>query len=274
MADIQVLTVRVEHLSRSADCWNTAMICAVVLAAIAAILVGIATWKSVTEGKKLAIAQDVLGKAKEANLSLELKDKDRQIATVQRGTAEAKERAAKLEVEALSLKKELLHLGARENLLSGSLRENLVGSLKPFAQQSIEVRYGLSAMGTAQHIPEPAGPDVLGLANSLIKVLQDAQWSVPPVPFVSALQGPPGISIQVSPKASPSTGKAADTLAASLRDVPLGTQGPFPAELSGSPRIGTTRVFIPEVPGGPAAEKSIPAPTDETVILVVLAHPK
>ena len=38
--------------------------------------------------------------------------------------------------------------------------------------------------------------------------------------------------------------------------------------------MGTVRVFTPDTPGGPATEKSLPAVTDETIVLVVLARPE
>jgi hypothetical protein len=55
-------------------------------------------------------------------------------------TKDAKERAARLEVEALSLRAELLRQGARENLLSGKNRTRLVDALKPFAGQAVHQR--------------------------------------------------------------------------------------------------------------------------------------
>ncbi len=184
------------------------------------------------------------------------------------------ERAAKAEADALSLRMELLRQGARENLLVGGARSQLVALLRPLAGQRAEVRFGLSAFGVVQDVVEPAGPDVLGLASSLIKVLQEAQWMLPIVPTVSALQGPPGITVVISPKASQPTVKAADLLVKSMRGVPFEIQGPIPTELSANPRIHTTRVFTPDVPGGPATEKPLLPQTDETIVLVVLAHPK
>jgi hypothetical protein len=188
--------------------------------------------------------------------------------------ATQQERAATLEVEALSLRMELLKQGARENLLVGAKRDKLIASLKPFAGQNVEVRYGLNPVGFLQHIPEPAGPDVRGVADSLTKVLQEAQWSLPSAPLMSYLQGPAGLTVQISPKASPSTLKAANALVKSLGAVPLGIQGPIPTELSANPRLGTVRNFVPDIPGGPAIERSLPPQTDETIVLVVLAHPK
>jgi hypothetical protein len=176
--------------------------------------------------------------------------------------------------KALSLRTEVLEKGARENLLVGTIRDKLIASLSPFARHSVEVRYGRSTFGVLQQVPEPAGPDVMGLANSLIKLLQEAHWSLPPVPTVSALQGPPGMTVHISPKASPGTIEAANVLVKSLRDVPFEVQGPIKLELIGTPRVGTVRVFTPDVPGSRATEKPLPPQTDETIVLVVLAHPQ
>jgi hypothetical protein len=66
------------------------------------------------------------------------------------------------------------------------------------AFKSVEVRYGLRTMGFLQHTPEPAGPDVMGLAKPLIRVFQDAGWQIPLAPFMSTLQGPPGLTIDIS----------------------------------------------------------------------------
>src|ERR1017187_4577402 len=65
------------------------------------------------------------------------------------------ERAAKAELE-------LLRQGARENLLAGAVRSKLIGSLKPFAGQSAEGRFGRSKFGILQKFPEPAGSGVMG----------------------------------------------------------------------------------------------------------------
>jgi hypothetical protein len=204
----------------------------------------------------------------------QLRQFDRALTEAKTELGRQQERAAKAEADALSLRMELLRQGARENLLAGAARNKLIASLEPFAGQSAEVRFGRSTFGLLQNIPEPADWDVKGLADSLIKVLQEAQWTLPAAPTVSALQSPPGMTVQISPKASSSTVRAANVLVQSLRDVPFEIQGPFPSELSGNPRVGTVRVFTPDMPGGPATEKPLPPQTHETIVLVVLAHPK
>jgi hypothetical protein len=215
-----------------------------------------------------------MGNAKEAHLQKRLADTNVIAALADEGAAEANRKAAALEVEALSLRLELLRRGPRENMLVDVTRDKLVAALKPFTGQSVEVRYGLDPMGYAQKVPLPTSQDVMGLADSLIEVFQDAKWSIFPAPSMSVLQGPDGISVQISDKASPATVAAAKELVKALRVVPFTTQGPLTTPLIGMPRQGTLRAFMPQVPGGPAVLTPIPEQTDETVVLSVLAHPK
>ena len=111
---------------------------------------------------------------------------------------EAKAANLKLEVKALSLQKEILQMGSRENLLVGDARQRLVDALLPFAGQSVEVRFGVSTFGLVSNVQDPAGPDTLGLANSLIRVFTDAQWNVLPVAFPSNTQSQHGIILQTT----------------------------------------------------------------------------
>ena len=207
-----------------------------------------------------------MGNVKENYLQIRLGN-----ATERAGKAE--ESAAELEVEALSLRKELLRQGPRENLVSGKARTELVDALKPYRGQSVEVRYGLNPNFLPGTSAEPSSPDAIGLAKSLNEVLKDALWSVPPVPLLSNWQGE-GINVQISPNASRSTVKAAEELIKSLHEVPLAAVGPWRIKVADNPRKGTMRVFLPVVPGGPAIETPLPPQTDETIVLVVLAHPK
>ncbi len=240
------------------------MICGLVEAFFAAGFVLLTTQVIVTKSRQLTKVQAFLATAKDRQLESDLKQKDGDI-------ARANERAAKLEVEALQLRMQLLKQGARENLLTGEVRQKLVGALKPFEGQSVEVRFGLNAF--QEHSMEPASPDVRGLAESLVGLSQDSKWQVPPIPFMSVLQGPSGMTVQISPKASDLTVRAALALIDALRAVPLQVQGPIRTEMTSNPRKGTVQVFLPQVPGGPGILTPMPEPTDETIILTVLAHP-
>jgi hypothetical protein len=120
MDEIQSLTSRVQQLGNAVDFWNRWMLWGLVFAALAAIWIGLTTRLTIVRSKQLAVVQASLDKAKEGQLALELKEKDRQIAEVksesdqktaglqarareadariaesQRGSAEANERAKK-----------------------------------------------------------------------------------------------------------------------------------------------------------------------------------
>jgi hypothetical protein len=76
VSDIQALTFRVQTLGQSVDRWNTAMIWALVLTAIAAVAVLATTRIVITQAGKLGEAQRELAVAKEQQLAIDLKDKD------------------------------------------------------------------------------------------------------------------------------------------------------------------------------------------------------
>src|SRR5579863_4046913 len=87
MPDIQALNLRVQGLGQSVDWWNSAMIWALVFAAIAAVAVVITTRKSITQTGKLSEVQAELARAKEAQLALDLKSTDEAIAATKERTA-------------------------------------------------------------------------------------------------------------------------------------------------------------------------------------------
>jgi len=288
MSEMERLTARAHDLTSSIAHWNNGYMILVALTVLLAGGVFVTQFVASRRSKLLADVQELIIKEKDRIAGVDSAAKDERIADALKQAGEsnkaaalaneragiASEKAAALEVEALSLRMDLLRQGARENLLVGKSREKLIASLKPFAGQSIEVRYGLNTFGMLQRVPEPASPDVRGLAESLIAVFTEARWSIPQAPLVSVLQGPDGITVQISPKASPSTVTAAEALVKALKDVPLTAQGPIPTELSAMPRQGTVRLFMPATLGGPAVLTPLPDPTDETIVLSVLAHPK
>lgn len=253
MSEIQSLTLRARDLSHAVDRWNAAMIGALVLTALAAIFVVLTTRIALTKAKKLAEVQEELIRAKDAQLTSDLKEKDAKI-------ADTNERAAALEVEALNLRKQLLEQGPRGNLLAGENRRKLVNALKRFSGQKIDVRHSATTMmvnGTVV-LSTPIGDDALGLANALIGILKDAGWNVPPTPLISGFQGH-GVEVEILHNASSETRVAAGALAEALRQVPLGVNGPSPITVDHAKRVGT--------------EVILPALDENTIILVVLTHP-
>lgn len=173
-----------------------------------------------------------------------------------------------------AIQKELLRLGPRQTLLTGAAHDRLVSVLRRFPGQSAELRFGLNPIGFLQNIPAPASDDVIGVLDALAKILGDAQWTLPPGPFISPLQSPPGITVQISPNASGQTVKAADILVKALREALLETQGPTRTETKANPRMGEARHFTGDVPGGSmATRKPAPPQTEETIVISVLARP-
>jgi hypothetical protein len=78
--EIQVLTQRASDLGRDVDFWNLIMLWGLAFAAVAAVVIGISTRLIVLRTGQQAEVLAALATAKEARLSSELKEKDRQIA--------------------------------------------------------------------------------------------------------------------------------------------------------------------------------------------------
>jgi hypothetical protein len=90
MQEIQSLTLRIQRLGQDVDWWNTAMIVALILAALAAVAVVITTRMALVKAKELTDAQGGLDKAKDRELQQALKAKDEEI---------EKERSARVQIE-------------------------------------------------------------------------------------------------------------------------------------------------------------------------------
>ena len=93
-SEISSLTSRVNRLSDAVDFWNAWMIGGLVLAALAAVLIVLATRLVVIRAKQLSVIQTELDAAKARKLQADLKDKDDQIALVQKDAADAQEKAS------------------------------------------------------------------------------------------------------------------------------------------------------------------------------------
>jgi hypothetical protein len=164
-----------------------------------------------------------------------------------------------MEIEALSLRMELLRQGPRENLLLGPTRQKLVDALKPFAGQRIDIRHSAAAfeVNGAVVSATPVGEDALGLAYALIGVLKDAGWNSPPTPLIGSLGQ--GIDVITVHNASPETLRAAAALVRSLQAIPLAVTGPEQVEEDRAKRVGK--------------DESLPAFDDNTIVLEVRSHP-
>lgn len=104
LSEIQSLTARVEDFGRSFNTWNWLYVWLVFAAVIVAAAVFMAQFLAIRKGRQLASAQSALLKAKDDNLTGELKDKDVKIADATKLGQEAKERAEKLEHDNLTLR--------------------------------------------------------------------------------------------------------------------------------------------------------------------------
>jgi hypothetical protein len=274
-SEISSLTHKVSDLTQSFDFWNHWMLWGLGFAAIAAFWIGITTRMTVVRSKQLTVAQGNLDSAKEAQLRIELKDKDQKIADAFKASGEANERAghaeeraaganersAALEVEALRLRKQLVAQGPRESMLRGEARQRLVDALKPFAGQRVDFRNSASIIQVNGRnvMSTPIGDDTVGLAVALIGVAKDAGWETPsePLPTFVVSQG---IEIMVSRDASERTLETAIALGHSLQNVPFEkVLGPVFADANRIARTGSAPIL-------PALDK-------DTIVVEILGHP-
>lgn len=95
MTHIQSLSQKAGELNDSVNFWNTAVIVALILAALAGIAVVVTTRLALVRAKQLGSIQEQLLRAKDDDLALNLKDKDLKIAQAGKLASEAAERAEK-----------------------------------------------------------------------------------------------------------------------------------------------------------------------------------
>ena len=112
VSEIQSLTDRVQRLSTSVDRANTALIWALVIGAIAAILVGLATYIVIVRGKRLADAQTLLSAAKDRQLVSDLGAKDVEIGKAKIESAKAGKDAGDAALKAAQIARENIQLQA------------------------------------------------------------------------------------------------------------------------------------------------------------------
>lgn len=185
--------------------------------------------------------------------------------------SEQQERTAAMEVEALSLQKQLIAQGSRAALLYGENRERIIEQVKPFAKQKIEIRF--CRVSFNQFFIDN---DTMGVAMLLETILsKDAHWEVNPL--VADNCSGSGIEVSVNPKASSPVRKAADALWLALHGVPLTMIGdqPFVKE---SPRPEQPKMIDCGTTTGPTGkcankELILPPLDHDTIVLTVLAHP-
>jgi hypothetical protein len=103
VSEIQALTARANALNGSVEWWNSAMIWALVFAALAAIAVVLTTRVALVRAKQLGDAQGALIRAKDAQLAVDLRTKDEKISDLGIILATQQERAATAERSLLEL---------------------------------------------------------------------------------------------------------------------------------------------------------------------------
>src|SRR6266446_4716428 len=106
MSDIQALTSKVQQLGSSATLWNRLALWAVAATAIVAALYFVFSLIASRKNTALQVAQAELNRAKDSQLTGDLKDKDVAISAADQKAADAKKETARLTKEAEQAKTE------------------------------------------------------------------------------------------------------------------------------------------------------------------------
>lgn len=190
MSEIQSLTERAESLSQSVDWWNTALIWALVFGAIAAIALVVTTRIGITRAKQLSDVQAELIGAKDRQLAIDLRDKDKKI-------AEADARAVEAQLE-------LARLTAPRTL--SVEQQNRIGEkLKAFHGTTFEV------------VTYPGEPESVAFSQVIANTLVRAGWALNSDQGHGFLLGlASGVVVVVGKQAGPQAEQAGTTLVESL----------------------------------------------------------
>lgn len=118
----------------------------------------------------------------------------------------------------------ILLQGAREYVLAGERREQLIKALKPSSGQKIEIRYSASSLlvNCEPLSATPDSEDSKYLADSFIGIFRDAGWHPRPSPLVSLSSQEKGIRVEIADNALPKTRSAAEALKKAIGQTPLG----------------------------------------------------
>ena len=208
MQEIQSLILRIQRLDQVVARWNTAMIVALILAALAAVAVVVTTRMALVRAKELADTQAELEKAKDRQLQLDLKSKDERIsaldlaatsakgdlATLQASASDAKaaqqrvetelakqkERTAKAEQSASDAALALAKFKEPRSL-TPEQQDQLVASVKRFTGQNFAIAV----------FPDP---EPQAFARLLDRLLKSAQWNRVP----SQIQRDGGVLVDIN----------------------------------------------------------------------------
>ena len=185
----------------------------------------------------------------------------------ERQLRDQRERTAAMELQALSLQKQLVLQGSRAALLYSENRHRLVDRLKLLPRQKVEIRF--CRVSFNQFVMDN---DTMALAMSLQGILlREVHWIVNPLVMENC--SGTGIQVSVDPRAKESTRKASDALWAALHEIPMSMigDGVFVAESPRPPQpkmydCGTTTDCEGE-------EVALPALDNDTIVVTVLSHP-
>jgi len=131
---MQSLISQVQQLGAKSDFWSSAVNWLIFCTALVGILYFGATIRQSAIAKRLRIAQEALVKAKDDQLSTDLKAKDSEIAAANKKSAEANERSQKLEQENLKLE------SAINPRRLADKQQTALASLAAFAGRVVEVK--------------------------------------------------------------------------------------------------------------------------------------
>ncbi|PYU22803.1 MAG: hypothetical protein DMG30_13680 [Acidobacteria bacterium] len=162
VSEIEALASKVAQLSASADFWNKAMLWGLAFAALAAVFIVLTTRLAILRTSQAADAQSELEKAKDRQLTLDLKARDEHIAGVETELSKQKERTATAE-KAASDAALALEKFKQPRSLSPKQQAELRTALKPFAGQNFAFAV----------FPDP---EPLTLLRVLNEVLKSAGW--------------------------------------------------------------------------------------------------
>jgi hypothetical protein len=164
VTEIQSLTARAEQLSQDVDWWNTAMIWALVFAAIAAVAVVVTTRIALVRAKQLSDAQDRLIQAKDSQLALDLRGKDEKIAGLEKEAADAKTAQQKVEID---LSKQRERTANAEIELEKVRQRQAPRGIPPNAESAMLSILKGAPPGKAAIVYQQGSPETFGFATTL-----------------------------------------------------------------------------------------------------------
>jgi hypothetical protein len=199
VSEIQSLTERVQRLSGSVDDANKWLIWSLVVAAAAAIFVGLATYAVIARGKRLVDAQNLLNAAKDRELATDLGGKDVEIGKAKIEAAKAGKEAGDAALKAAQIAHENLQLqatveGEKSTRLelekSLAPREFFIGSVSGISSSA-----PLKTDRITCRIETIADEEARRAGSNIASVLQGAGWKIPSFDAIFGARFRDGVTI-------------------------------------------------------------------------------